>query len=307
MSFGGAKIYFDGSHYIAIPKELQLSRKPKSKRQSKKQEILVMKSDNNGEVMTTAIVIDELFEELYKENKDKKQRNVIKEIVKDLKKYIENEEIIKEVIESNLSKKKRNFIERKKRLYRKIYLNKWSYFCTFTYDDKKHTEESFKEKLRNDLKHLVSRRDWKYIGVWERSPNNNRLHFHALVYAPTMPGEIEEIKDFSTKNHKMQKTYQNTHFLERFGRNDFKPINQHELSQAVRYLTKYMEKSGEKIVYSKGIATYFVSDIMEEDIVCTIGNEDKKLLLFDDFNCWDECVLIGKVSQEVIDQMPKAN
>ena len=67
------------------------------------------------------------------------------------------------------------------------------------------------------------------------------------------------------------------------------------------------EKSGEKIVYSKGIATYFVSDIMEEDIVCTIGNEDKKLLLFDDFNCWDQGVLIGKVSKEVIDQMPKAN
>ena len=105
----------------------------------------------------------------------------------------------------------------------------------------------------------------------------------------------------------MQITYQNTHFLERFGRNDFKPINQHELSQAVRYLTKYLEKSGEKIVYSKGIAIYFISDIMEEDIVCTIGNEDKKLLLFDDFNCWDEGVLIGKVSQEVIDQMPKAN
>lgn len=72
-------------------------------------------------------------------------------------------------------------------------------------------------------------------------------------------------------------------------------------------MAKYIEKSGEKIVYSKGIATYFVSDIMEEDVVCTIGNEDKKLLLFDDFNCWDEGVLIGKVSQEVIDQMPKAN
>ena len=68
-----------------------------------------------------------------------------------------------------------------------------------------------------------------------------------------------------------------------------------------------MEKSGERIVYSKGIATYFVSDIMDEDVVCTIGNEDKKLLLFDDFNCWDEGVLIGKVSKEVIDQMPKAN
>ena len=122
-----------------------------------------------------------------------------------------------------------------------------------------------------------------------------------------MIGEFEEKRDFSTKNHKMQITYQNSHFLERFGRNDFQPIDERELAQAVNYLIKYMEKSGERIVYSKGIATYFVSDIMDEDVVCTIGNEDKKLLLFDDFNCWDEGVLIGKVSKEVIDQMPKAN
>lgn len=105
----------------------------------------------------------------------------------------------------------------------------------------------------------------------------------------------------------MQTTYQNTHFLEKFGRNDFKPINEYELSQAVKYLTKYIEKSGEKLIYSKNIPTYFVSDIMDEDIVCTIGNEDKKLLLFDDFNCCDEGVLIGKVSKEVIEQMPKVN
>lgn len=27
-------------------------------------------------------------------------------------------------------------------------------------------------------------------------------------------------------------------------------------------------------------------------IACTIGQEDKKLLLFDDFNCWNEGVLM---------------
>ena len=46
---------------------------------------------------------------------------------------------------------------------------------------------------------------------------------------------------------------------------------------------------------------------MDDDIVCTIGQEDKKLLLFDDFNCWDEGVLMGKVSPEVISQMKKCN
>ena len=56
------------------------------------------------------------------------------------------------------------------------------------------------------------------------------------------------------------------------------------LGEAVAYLTKYMEKTGEKIVYSKGLPQYFISDILDEDVVCTIGQEDGKLLLYDNFN-----------------------
>ena len=43
--------------------------------------------------------------------------------------------------------------------------------------------------------------------------------------------------------------------------------------------------------------------IMDEDIICPIGMEDQKLLLFDDFNCWDEGCLMGQVSPDVIAQM----
>jgi hypothetical protein len=46
---------------------------------------------------------------------------------------------------------------------------------------------------------------------------------------------------------------------------------------------------------------------MDEDVICTIGQEDKKLLLFDNFNCWDEGVLMGRVCPEVIEQMRKCN
>ena len=53
------------------------------------------------------------------------------------------------------------------------------------------------------------------------------------------------------------------------------------LGEAIAYLTKYMEKTGEKMVYSKGLPQFFISDIMDEDIVCPIGKEDKKLLLYD--------------------------
>lgn len=45
--------------------------------------------------------------------------------------------------------------------------------------------------------------------------------------------------------------------------------------EAIAYLTKYMEKSGEKIVYSKGLPQFFISDVMENDVVCPIGQEDK--------------------------------
>ena len=208
-----------------------------------------------------------------------------------------------------MDKKIRNLIERRKRLARKINLGQWNYFCTFTYDDKKHSEESFMKKLKNCFKKLCYRKGWVYIGVWERSPEKKRLHFHGLFYIPdnAMVGEIMKVRDYNLNSHKMQETYQNTYFNERFGRSDFDELNKHKIGEAMQYLIKYIEKTEEKIVYSKGLYQYFISDIMDEDIVCTVGQEDKKLLLFDDFNCWDEGCLMGKVSPEVIAQMRKCN
>ncbi|MBR6754776.1 MAG: hypothetical protein IKM22_02460 [Clostridia bacterium] len=104
----------------------------------------------------------------------------------------------------------------------------------------------------------------------------------------------------------MQTTMQNSYFTKRFGRNDFQPIdtrNIKALDEAKNYLTKYIEKSGERIVYSKNTPTYFISDVLEDDVVCTIGQEERKLLLFDNFSCFDEGCYIGEVSPEVIKQM----
>ena len=212
-----------------------------------------------------------------------------------------------------MDKKIRNLIVRRKRLVRKINLGQWNYFCTFTYDDKKHSEESFMKKLKNCFKKLCYRKGWVYIGVWERSPEKKRLHFHGLFYIPdnAMVGELKEVNDYSFSSHTRQVTLQNTYFNERFGRSDFKPIDRRVpqiLSNATQYLMKYLEKSGERIVYSKNTSTYFISDIMDEDIACVM-NSDKgeKLILFDNFSCWDEGCYMGQVSPEVISQMRKAN
>ena len=288
MNYENTKIYFDGSHYIGIPHKPQPWKKRK------------IKSTYEDETLK------ELFEESFKATAKKKRKERNEEITKALKPYIKNEDILKEYVNKNLERKKRNLIERRKRLARKTYLQEWSYFCTFTYDDKKHTAETFRIKLANTLKHFSNRKSWKYIGVWEKSPGKQRLHFHSLVYVPEAI-ELNQKRDYSTKSHKMQITYESPYFLKRFGRNDFKPIDSHNLGSSIAYLMKYLEKTSEKIVYSKNLPTYFVSDILASDVACKIGQENRKLLLFDNFNCWKDGVLVGRISKETINQMPKLN
>ena len=288
MHYPKSKVYFDGSHYIAIPHTKQPWK-------SKKREV---KKDKN----------EEKVKEILDSKKDKVKSEKIKETVEEIDKDIKDIEKSKEIVKKVLDKEKRNQIVRLTRLYRKVNLQQWTHFCTFTYDSEKLSEEEFKKKLLNCLRHLSSRKGWKYIGVWERSPINQRLHFHGIFVIPKMIDEIIETKDYSTKTHKMQITYQNTFFLDRFGRNDFKEIEHSSLVyQAISYILKYIRKTGERVVYSKHLQTYFISDILESDIVRTIGQEDRKLLLFDDFLCIDEGVVMGKVSPKVISEMPKSN
>ena len=85
------------------------------------------------------------------------------------------------------------------RMWRKANLQEFNYFVTFTYDGKLHTEDSFKKSLRRCLWNFSNRNGWKYIGVWERSPEKHRLHFHGVFYIPegTMPKMIIEKNDYS--------------------------------------------------------------------------------------------------------------
>ena len=84
-------------------------------------------------------------------------------------------------------------------------------------------------------------------------------------------------------------------------------IHNENIGESLAYMMKYIEKTGEKIVYSKDLPQYFITDILEDDVVCNIGLEDRKLLLFDDFSCWKAGEYMGTVSPEVIKQMLTAN
>ena len=266
MPYKASKIYYDGSHYIAVPKENFPSRK-------------CGKAARKSSTQTDSVKAK--FETAYAESQALPKRERKQYIAKRLQDDFATVEEANEYARRQTERKRNNACKRYTRLWRKVYLQgKWDYFVTFTYDNDKHTEESFRQSLRNTLKHLVSRKGWKYIGVWERSASE-RLHFHGIFYIPehAMIGELKQVSDYSTKQHRMQTTYQNTHFSRRFGRNDFKAIDKNEVIESVRYLLKYIEKSGERLVYGGDLPTYFKSDITDEDIVCPISTVGKTAAL----------------------------
>ena len=252
----------------------------------------------------------EVFNRLYAEHINLPRKERKKQILEDMKPYFEDERTTELFVDANMTRKQTNLTSRRIRLIRKVNLQVFNYFVTFTYDGALHTEESFQLKLRRCLAHYSYRKGWKYIGVWERSPEKQRLHFHGLFYIPegTLPGEMKEVVGYSFSEHKKQITLQNSHFKKEFGRNDFSPIvGKERIGSAIAYILKYIEKSGEKIVYSRGLPQFFISDILDDDVVCTHGLEDKKLLLFDDFSCFDEGCYVGTVSRETIKHMRKNN
>ncbi len=346
MAYAEAKVYFDGSHYIAIPH----TTRPSNKRSVTYEEYVVVKepiSDKPQENSTPTDIVDvpfpaaentddhteaanievstevskesekpkrfatrkEIFEEAYKKSLSLPKYQRRKSIIDAMRPYFMDEEKTKAYVQINLERKARNLMCRRIRMTRKANLQEFNYFCTFTYDGSRHTEDSFKKTLKKCLANLTNRKGWKYIGVWERSPKKKRLHFHGIFYIPeeTMPGLLCTRKDYNFNKKRMVEIFTNTYFEERFGRNDFEPIeDKASIGSSLAYLMKYIEKSGEKIVYSKGLPPYFISDIMENDVVCFIGQEENKLLLYDDFMCFDDGILVGPVSSDTIKQLRKA-
>lgn len=256
------------------------------------------------------LTLKDIFNELYKYaiNLPKKERS---EYYRDnLLPFFPDEEQMQTFIQQNLDRKKRNLIVRRIRMVRKANLADFNYFCTFTYSDKLHTEETFKKQLKTCFRHLKERRGWRYMGVWERSPEKQRLHFHGLFNIPDgqMVGEVKEVKDYSVRLKCVQISHQNTYFNKRFGRSDFDRIeNKRGIGEALAYLMKYLEKTGEKIVYSKGLPQFFITDIADNDVATRIGIDDRKLLLFDNFACYKDRQYVGNVSKDTIQKLPTSN
>ncbi|MBQ8546188.1 MAG: hypothetical protein IJ437_04530 [Clostridia bacterium] len=270
-------VYNDGSHFIATPKL-----RGASTRFAKKKIKTILDKD-----------FDRYFlEAIATEKGYKKQKLYIRqkilgeygnpgdELIKFLDKYIEDKYKVK----------MKNIEQRKKRFRRKAFLNDWNYFVTFTYDDSKQTEEGFRKSLRKTLSNFASRRGWRYMGVWEYGEKEKRLHFHALMFIPDgeMVSSIYERKDWSERKHKMIITHENKFFFDTYGKNDFSSITKEGLKsgKTLDYILKYITKTNEKIVYSRGIPSEFLDDIKDDDVAVQIVDFVVKYILFD--NVYDD-------------------
>ena len=129
------------------------------------------------------------------------------------------------------------------------------------------------------------------MGVFEEGGENGTLHFHALLYVPKneMIGRIVERNEYSIKRRKRYTRYGNTFFDENFGMSDFQELNPILLKRGgtIKYLIKYIVKTGEKIVYSRGIPAEICKEIADSDIAGTFLDFVTKYVLFDDVIDWE--------------------
>lgn len=343
--YPNCKVRFDGSHYIAIPHSTNPAKRTKREDEKititvndgkyeivdkPKNEPATVENNPDKQVVETKdksppdvtgeptksvqrMTRKEIFDNLYDSYLDMKPKARKRKIYEDMKPLFEKEYDLRTFIEDNCFRRWRNVVVRRLRFVRKALNQRFQWFVTFTYSDEKHTEESFKQRLLETLRHLASRRNWLYMGVWERGKDTNRLHFHALVYIPEgqMVGAFEEVTDYNKKTGKQKTFMQNTFFEERFGRNEFDDVSYSDKAygDAIGYIMKYMEKQKVKAVYSRGLYEYFLSDVEGKDVLAKMENIDEtnnKLILASDFTCWNEGALVGKVSRETIAQLPKS-
>ena len=334
------KVYSDGSHYIAIRPTEGYSgprRKPPPEEpiiveetvpsdvqnavveecavpQGQEQTCWDMPEQTQSETVKERHISTRADEFLkwYRESYGMKKKEQYAFIASKLTPYFESDEALHKYLDYKMECKRRSETARRIRCQRRAALHELSYFATFTYDDKKATEKEFEKRLLTALSNLASRKGWKYMGTWERGGDTDRLHFHAVLYIPEgkMVGKLELKRDYDVKKKRMVERMENSFFWDRFGRNKFELIDGTALTigTAVSYIIKYIEKSGGRIICSKGLRTFIETDIDNNDVVARLReDDDKKYLLFDDFKVYKDGKELGAVTPGVLAQAKTVN
>lgn len=221
---------------------------------------------------------NKLFTTLYREGK---QKNLLGN---DLLSYMANQMIhderfekighyafdVNELVRQEERCEKNDF-NRISRFENDCYLTQFNYFVTFTYDsDKIENEDAFRTKIRKALSNMAYRYGWLCKGAFERGEEGNRLHVHLFLKVEDgkMPGKLYAKAQYSTKRRRMEFITSNT-FFDKFGNNDFRAIdpNSSEYGRTIRYISKYISKSGEKLFGSKNLTHEILREVDTENEV----------------------------------------
>ncbi len=288
------KVYNDGGHHVGTmlyhgytTKRIRVNKQEEIEEEPKRDEYQIMREKRAVfaylKAITSPLAEDQTlpfdrYQKVQCSIFDKSEKSEEDEKLIPIKKKLQTQKKTVVDLDPNAEalRLKNNLFQRLKRFRRKAYLNKWNYFASFTYADGKCTEDEFRLRLKKAFSNLATRRGWKYMGVFERGEENNRLHFHCLLNIPKIgcgeldaPGRFFQREKYSNKKHKMVETTVNSHFDEKFGDNDFSFIDEKilKVSNTINYLLKYIEKSGERIIYSRGIPTEIITKISNSEIV----------------------------------------
>lgn len=199
----------DGKYALEKPRDQPLNDSHTQAEQSTEQADKsppATKEDSKTDVRITTLkdVFDELYDKNYKQYPNVRKQSVLKAMLP----LFQTEEDAAYFVDEQCRRKWRNAYTRKQRFEYKAYNQNYEYFFTITLGSKKHTEQSFENSLKNALSNLHKRYGCLFQGVWERGTENDRLHFHGLIYDPDkkITGELETVKDYNPKTGKM-KTY----------------------------------------------------------------------------------------------------
>ncbi len=238
---------------------------------------IVQNNEEKTIKMTSRTLFDVLYDS-YASLKWKRKRNAL---IAAFLPYYKNYHRAVEFVDKNMIRRKHNKNSRYLRAYRKCTLNRFNYFVTFTYDDKKMSVEEFKKKLKDYLSNKVKRDGWKYLGVWEGWDGSVRLHFHALMYIPdgTMPGELLEECSYNTSQKKMRTTTYNTEFNEKFGRSAVEKVIPQIAGCAYHYVLKYLDKGG-KLMTSKNCPGYVTGYVKKGELAGRMTSNEHKYVMF---------------------------
>lgn len=144
-NYPNTKVYYDGSHYIAIPQD-SFPRGKSCKRR------------HTAYLTPEQIEQKQAVENAYTESKELPYEQRAAFLDEQLKTAIPNDTKRKNFIAENKDRKRRNRSKRYSLLWRKVRLQQhWNWFITFTFSDDLHTEESFRKTLKDTLKKLVQR------------------------------------------------------------------------------------------------------------------------------------------------------